>query len=96
MARVDDVLNYLFGLLVTSCAPGDALDRPHQPLESPAVVGGVVGLPGGDSARQDALNGASVKVCECLRSLATFLQPPEVKEALLRLLHHPVFVGGPF
>ena len=27
---------------------------------------------------------------------ATFLQPPEVAEALLHLLHHAVCVGGPF
>ena len=25
-----------------------------------------------------------------------FFQPPEVEEVLLRLLHHTVFVGGPF
>ena len=59
------VLNDLFGLPVTlgaegvlegrKCAPGDALGRPHHPLESPAVAGGVVAVPGGDTARQDAL-----------------------------------------
>ena len=38
-----------------------------QPLESPVVVGGAVAVPGGDTARQDALNCASVKVCEGLR-----------------------------
>ena len=44
-------------------APGDALCRPHHPLESPVVVGGAVAVPGGDTARLDALNCASVKVC---------------------------------
>jgi hypothetical protein len=35
-------------------------------------------------------------VCEGLRGQAKFLQPPEVEEALLHLLHHIVCVGGPF
>ena len=53
MARVVVVLDDLFGLPVTSggvgvlegreFASGDALCRQHHPLESPAVVGGVVG-----------------------------------------------------
>jgi hypothetical protein len=78
--EVDD----LFGLPVTSgavgvlegrqCAPGDALDRKYHPLESPAVAGGAVAIPG----RQDVLNCASVKVCEGLSGQAKFLQPPEV------------------
>ena len=76
------------------CAPRDALERPHHPLECSAVAGGAV--PGGDSARQDAFNGASVNVCEGIRVQAEFLQPPEVEEALLRLLHNTVCVGGPF
>ena len=73
----------------------DALCRPHHPLESLAVVGGAVAVPGGDAARQDALNCASVKVCEGFRCQAKFLQPPEVEKALL-YLHHTVCVGGPF
>ena len=99
---VDD----LFGLPVTSgavgdlegrqCAPGDALGRPHHPLESPAVAGGAVAVPGGDTAQQNALNCASVKVCVGLRDQAKFLQPPEVEEALLCLPHHSVCVGGLF
>ena len=77
MARVVDVLDDLFGLPMASgavgvqeggeFAPGDALGRPHPPLESFAVVGGAVAIPGGDTARQDALNRASVKVCEDFR-----------------------------
>ena len=67
------VLDDLYGLPVTSggvlegrsFAPGDALCRPHYPLESLMVVGGAVAIPGGDTARQDALDCASVKVCEC-------------------------------
>ena len=96
----------LFGLPVTSdsvgvlegrqCSPGDALGRPHNPLESPAVAGSAVALPGGDTARQDALNCAPVKVCEGFRGQAKFPQPPEVEEVLLRLFHHTVYVGGPF
>ena len=50
---------------------------PH-PLESPAVVSGAIVVPGGDTARQDALNGASVEVSEGLRGQAEFLEPPEV------------------
>lgn len=56
VAQVVDVLVDLFGLPVTSgavgvlqgrqCAPGDVLGRPHQPLESPAVAGGAVAVPG--------------------------------------------------
>ena len=50
----------------------------------------------GNTARQNALNCTSVKVSEGLRCQAKFLQPPEVEEALLRLLHHTVCVGGLF
>ena len=84
-----DILDDLFGLPVTSgavvvlegrqCAPGDALGRPHHSLESHAVAGGEVSVPGGDTARQDALK---------------FLQPPEVEKVLLRHLHHTVCVDG--
>ena len=37
-------------------APSEALCRPHHTLESPMVVSGAVSVPGGDTARQDALN----------------------------------------
>ena len=60
MARVVFVLDDLFGLLVTSgavgvlegrqCAPGDALCRAHDPLESLAVAGSAVAVPGDDTA----------------------------------------------
>ena len=60
MAQVVVVLDYLFGLPVTSgavgvlegryLAPGDALGRPHHPLESPVVAGSAVAIPGGDTA----------------------------------------------
>ena len=92
VARVVDVLDDLFDLPVTSgavgglegrrCASGDALGRPHPPLASPVVADGAVEAPGGDTARQDALNCTSVKVCESLRDQAKLLQPPEVEEAL--------------
>ena len=62
MAWVVDVLDDLFGLPVTSaavvvlegrqCAPSDMLGRPHHHLERPAVAGGAVAIPGGDTARQ--------------------------------------------
>jgi hypothetical protein len=42
--------------------PGDALCRPHYPLESLTGEGGAVAVPGGDTSRQDALDCASVKV----------------------------------
>ena len=67
-----------------------------QPLEGPAIAGGAVAIPGGDTGHQDALNGASVKVCEGHRGQTKFLQHPEGEEALLHLLHHSVCVGGPF
>ena len=83
MAHEVVVLENLFGLPVILGAvghqerrefvPGDALCRPHHPLKSPAVRGGAVAVPGGDSARQDALNGAAVKVCEGLRGQAAVL-----------------------
>jgi hypothetical protein len=60
------------------------------------VAGGAVAIPGGDAAQQDVLNCKSVKVCEGFRCHAKFLQPPEVEEALLQLLHHIVCVSGPF
>ena len=53
-------MSYVTGL-VTS---GDVLCRRHYPLESLTVMGGAVAVPGGDTARQDALDCASVKVCE--------------------------------
>ena len=91
-----DVLDDLFGILVTSgavgvlegrqCAPGDALGRPHHSLESSAVAGGAVAVPGSDTARQDVLNCASINVCESLRGQAKFLLPP----------HNTVCVGRPF
>ena len=59
-------------------------------------MGGAVAIPGGDAARQDAPKCASVKVCESFRCQAKFLQPPEVEDALLHLLHHTVCVDGPF
>ena len=55
------------------------LCRPHHPLESTAVEGGAVAVPGGDTARQDALDYASVKVSGDFRSQAKCIQPPEVK-----------------
>ena len=75
MAWVVVVIDDLYGLPVTSggvgvlegreVAPGDALCTSHYPLESLTVVGGAVAVPGGDTARQDALDCASVEVCEC-------------------------------
>jgi hypothetical protein len=77
VARGVNVLDDLFGLPMVSgavgvqegskFAPGNALGRPHHPLESFAVVGGAVTIPGSDTARQDALSCASVKVCEGFR-----------------------------
>ena len=55
-----------------------------------------VAVPGCDTARQEALDCASVNVCQGFGWQARFLQPPEVEEALLRLLYHTVCVGGPF
>jgi hypothetical protein len=65
-----------------------SLGRSHYPLENPVIVDGAFAIPGGDTARQDALSGASVKVCEGLRGQDKCLQPPEIDEPLLRLLHH--------
>uniref|UniRef100_A0A8C8M4Z8 TNFR-Cys domain-containing protein n=1 Tax=Oncorhynchus tshawytscha TaxID=74940 RepID=A0A8C8M4Z8_ONCTS len=62
VARVVIVLDDMFCL---PFAPCDALCRLHYPLESLAVVGGAVAIPSGDTARQDALNCAPVKVSEC-------------------------------
>jgi hypothetical protein len=82
LARVVAVLDYLFGLPVTSgpvgvlegryFTPGDALCRPHHPLERLAVEGGAVTVPGSDTARQDALDCASV-ISYSVKSLAYYL-----------------------
>jgi hypothetical protein len=74
VARVVVVLDDLFGFAVTSgsvvvledrqFAPGDALCRQHHPLGEPCGSGGAVALPDCDTAQQDALDCASVKVCE--------------------------------
>ena len=68
------VLDDLFGLPVTSgavdvmegryFAPGDVLCRSHHSLESLAVEGGAVAVPGCDTAQQEANDCASVKVCQ--------------------------------
>lgn len=50
-------------------------------MESPAVAGGALAVPGGDTGGQVALSCASVKVCEDLRGQDIFLQPNEVEEA---------------
>ena len=83
MAQVVDVLDDPFGIPVTlgtvgvlECrqgAPGDALGRLHHSLESPAVAGCAVPVQGRDTAQQDALNCASLKVCEGLSGQANFL-----------------------
>jgi hypothetical protein len=93
---VVDVFDYLFGLPVTSgavgvlegreCTPGDVLGKMHHPLESPAVAGCAVTEPGADTAQQNALNCASVKVSEGFIGQAKCLRP----------FHHTDCVGGPF
>ena len=42
------------------------------------IVNCAIAVLGGDTTQQDALNRESVEVCEGLRGLAKFLQPPEV------------------
>ena len=54
--------------------------------------GGAVAIPGGHTARQDALNCAYVKVCEGFRCQPKFLQPLVVEEVLLHLFHHTICV----
>ena len=44
----------------------------------------------------DALNSASVKVCEGFRCQDKFIQSSEAEEGPLRHLQHTVCVGGPF
>ena len=48
------------------------MGRPNHPPESHVVVGGAVAVPAGDTARQDALNCASVKVCQVLGDKPNF------------------------
>ena len=45
------------------------LGRPHHPLEGPAVAGGAVAVPDGDTARQDALF-VCVSVYLCVSGLS--------------------------
>jgi hypothetical protein len=78
-----EVLDDLLGLPVAlgavdvlegrQCAPGESLHRPHHPLESPTVADGSITVPGGDTAQQHALNGASLEVCEGLQQFVTHL-----------------------
>ena len=84
MAQVAEVLDDLLGLPVTpvavdvlegrQCACGDVLGCPHHPLESPAVEDSAVVIAEGDTARQDALNGAYVEVLVGHRGHDTFVQ----------------------
>ena len=77
-----EVLNDLLGLPLTPSsvnvlegrqyAPGDALGCPHHPLESDAVEGGAVAIPGGDASRQNSLNVSSVEVCVVLGAMTNF------------------------
>ena len=59
------------------------------------VADSTIAIPVFDTARQDALNGTSIEERERLSGQAKFLQPPEVEQALLCLLHHTVGVKGP-
>ena len=59
------VLDDLYGLPVTGwcrCPGGQVVCRPHYPLESLPVMGRAAAIPGSDTARQDALDCASVEV----------------------------------
>ena len=56
-------------------------------------MGGAIAMPGGDTVRQDALNGASVEVQRVFKGQAIFLQPSKVEKELLHL-HHAVCVKG--
>ena len=68
----------------------------HTTLSSALPVGyQAVALPSGDSASQDALNGAAVELFEDLMAHAKALQHPEGEEALSCLLHDCVGVCGP-
>jgi hypothetical protein len=66
------------------------LGRLHHPLESPEVAGSAVAVPGSDTAQQDALNCAAVKVW------VLDVKPNFFSLLSLHLLHHTVCVGGPF
>ena len=68
------VLDVLLVLLLTPGAVAVLKGRQWASGESPMVADGAVAVPGSDTARQDALNGASVKVCEGLRGQASFLR----------------------
>ena len=54
-----------------------------------------VAVPSGDTARQDAPDGAAVERFEDLRAHAKSLQPPEGEEASLCPRHNCVGVCGP-
>jgi hypothetical protein len=71
---VAEVLDDLLGLPVTlgavdvlegrQCGPGDALGLPHHPLKRPVIADCAIAS---DIAQNNALNGASLEVCDGLR-----------------------------
>ena len=95
MARVVDVLDYLFGLPVTS----GAVDVPEGRLCAPsdrttlwrALRLRVVQLLYQTVIQPDRMPSmVHLNLSEGLKGQAAFLHPPEVEEALLCLIHHTV------
>lgn len=104
VTRLAEVLDDLLGLPSTwsavnvlegrQRAPCNALGGLHHPLESYVVEGGAIAVLGGDAAQQNALNGASVEVCEGPGGHVEFLHPSSA--SLRQCLYQGVGVLGPF
>ena len=73
----------------------DVSGSSHHPLQGFAVVGGVIAVPGGDAASQDALYSTGVEPCEDVVVHSKLPQPSQEEEALVSLLHNGLSVDGP-
>jgi len=80
-------------LLGWEMAADDALHCPQHPLEGLTISSGAAAEPGSNAARDDALNGAPVKVSEGFCRQAKLLESPQ--KALLGSFYSRVRLPGP-
>src|SRR4029434_6283207 len=76
-------------------AADDTLRCLHHPLQGLAIGSGAATIPGSDAAREDALNGASIKVFQSFRRHATLLESPQEVNPLLCIFARRVRLHGP-
>lgn len=76
-------------------AANDALYCLHHPLESFVISSRAAAVPGSNAAREDALRGEPVEVCESFCRHAKLLECPQEVYALLGSFYRRVRLLGP-